>query len=43
MLTGQTEEVVNEYDNSAYSLSGAITDHRDGTMCIRDRGWDSSF
>lgn len=35
MLTGQTEEVVNEYDNSAYSLSGAITDHRDGTVSIK--------
>ena len=33
--TGQTEEVVNEYDNSAYSLSGAITDHRDGTVSIK--------
>lgn len=33
--TGETEEVVNEYDNSAYSLSGAITDHRDGTVSIK--------
>lgn len=33
--TGQTEEVVNEYDNSTYSLSGAITDHRDGTVSIK--------
>lgn len=33
--TGQTEEVVNEWDNSAYSLSGAITDHRDGTVSIK--------
>ena len=33
--TGQTEEVVNEYDNSEYSLSGAITDHRDGTVSIK--------
>nr|DAO78787.1 MAG TPA: hypothetical protein [Caudoviricetes sp.] len=35
MLTGQTEEVVNEYDNSAYSLAGDITDHRDGTVSIK--------
>ena len=33
--TGETEEVVNEWDNSAYSLSGAITDHRDGTVSIK--------
>lgn len=33
--TGQTEEVVNEYDNSTYSLSGAITDHRDGTVSVK--------
>ena len=33
--TGQTEEVVNEWDNSEYSLSGAITDHRDGTISIK--------
>ena len=33
--TGQTEEVVNEWDNSAYSLSGDITDHRDGTVSIK--------
>ena len=33
--TGQTEEIVNEWDNSAYSLSGAITDHRDGTVSIK--------
>lgn len=33
--TGETEEVVNEYDNSEYSLSGAITDHRDGTVSIK--------
>ena len=35
MLTGQTEEVVTEEDMSAYSLSGAITDHRDGTVSIK--------
>lgn len=33
--TGETEEVVNEWDNSAYSLSGAIIDHRDGTVSIK--------
>lgn len=33
--TGETKEVVNEWDNSAYSLSGAITDHRDGTVSIK--------
>lgn len=33
--TGETEEIVNEWDNSAYSLSGAITDHRDGTVSIK--------
>lgn len=33
--TGETEEVVNEWDNGAYSLSGAITDHRDGTVSIK--------
>ena len=33
--TGETKEVVNEWDNSAYGLSGAITDHRDGTVSIK--------
>lgn len=33
--TGETKEVVNECDNSEYSLSGAITDHRDGTVSIK--------
>lgn len=33
--TGETKEVVNEWDNSDYSLSGAITDHRDGTVSIK--------
>lgn len=33
--TGQTEEVVTEEDMSTYSLSGAITDHRDGTVSIK--------
>ena len=33
--TGETKEVVNEYDNSEYSLAGDITDHRDGTVGIK--------
>lgn len=33
--TGETKEVVNEWDNSEYSLSGAITDHRDGTVSVK--------
>lgn len=33
--TGETEEVVNEYDNSEYSLAGQITDYRDGTVSIK--------
>lgn len=33
--TGQTEEVVTEEDMSEYSLSGDITDHRDGTVSIK--------
>ena len=33
--TGETKEVVNEYDNSAYSLAGDITDHRNGTVSIK--------
>lgn len=33
--TGETKDVVNEWDNSAYSLSGDITDHRDGTVSIK--------
>ena len=32
---GETKEVVNEYDNSEYSISGPITDHRDGTVSIK--------
>lgn len=35
MLTGQTEKRVQEYDNSAYSLAGEITDYRDGTVSIK--------
>lgn len=33
--TGETKEVVNEYDNSEYSFAGDITDHRDGTVSIK--------
>ncbi len=33
--TGETKEVVNEYDNIEYSLAGDITDHRDGTVSIK--------
>lgn len=33
--TGETREVVNEYDNSEYSLAGDITDHRNGTVSIK--------
>ena len=33
--TGETKEVVNEYDNSEYSISGEITDYRDGTVSIK--------
>lgn len=33
--TGETKEVVNEYDNSEYSLAGDITDHRNGTVSVK--------
>lgn len=33
--TGETKEIVNEYDNSEYSITGDITDHRDGTVSIK--------
>lgn len=33
--TGETKEIVNEYDNSEYSIAGDITDHRDGTVSIK--------
>ena len=33
--TGETKEVVNEYDNSEYSISGEITDYRNGTVSIK--------
>lgn len=34
-LTDQTEERIEEWDNSEYCVSGAITDHRDGTVSIK--------
>lgn len=33
--TGETKEVVNEYNNSEYSIAGEITDYRDGTVSIK--------
>ena len=33
--TGETKEVVNEYDNSEYSIAGEITDYRNGTVSIK--------
>lgn len=33
--TGEAEKIVNEWDNSEYSLAGDITDHRDGTVSIK--------
>ena len=33
--TGETKEVVNEYDNSEYSIAGELTDYRDGTVSIK--------
>ena len=33
--TGEIKEVVNEYDNSEYSIAGDITDHRNGTVSIK--------
>lgn len=33
--TGETEDVVNEWDNSTYSLAGEIVDHRDGTVSVK--------
>lgn len=33
--TGESKEVVNEHDNSEYSLAGDITDHRDGRVSIK--------
>ena len=33
--TGEAKEIVNEYDNSEYSIAGEITDYRDGTVSIK--------
>lgn len=33
--TGETEEAVTEEDMSEYSMSGAITDYRDGTVSVK--------
>lgn len=33
--TGEAQEIVNEYDNSEYSIAGEITDYRDGTVSIK--------
>lgn len=34
-MTDHTEEVITEEDMSEYSISGDITDHRDGTISIK--------
>lgn len=33
--TGETQETVEEFDNSEYCVAGAITDNRDGTMTVK--------
>ena len=33
--TGEAKEIVNEYDNSEYSIAGEITDYRDSTVSIK--------
>ena len=33
--TGETTEQVSEFDNSAYSVAGSITDNRDGTVTCK--------
>ena len=35
MSTGKTEDRIEEWDNSMYSKSGPIVDHRDGTVTIK--------
>ena len=30
-----TASIINEYDNSEYSMSGVIRDNRDGTVTIK--------
>ena len=34
-IEGVESECANEYDNAEYSMSGAITDNRDGTVTIK--------
>lgn len=33
--TGETEEQVQEWDNSDYCVAGPITDNRDGTLVVK--------
>lgn len=33
--TGETETVREEYDNSEYSVAGAVTDYRDGIVSVK--------
>lgn len=33
--TGETTEVVEEYDNSEYCVAGSVTDHRNGTVSVK--------
>lgn len=33
--TGETQETVEEFDNSDYCVAGAITDNRDGTITAK--------
>lgn len=33
--TGETQEVVEEFDNSEYSVAGSITDNRNGTITAK--------
>lgn len=35
MSTGKKEDHIEEWDNSMYSKSGPIVDHRDGTVTIK--------
>lgn len=33
--TGESKEIVDEFDNGDYNMSGLITDNRDGTISIK--------
>lgn len=33
--TGETQETVEEFDNSDYCVAGSITDNRDGTLTVK--------